>query len=241
MQRDRLARQLLIRGAAVLVALAVAGTVLLFITTPSGSDIEGLTARVAREHHVTLLQAGEVPPQLADLLVATEDERFYQHHGIDVIGIARALLNDFQRACFCEGGSTLTQQLVKQTYLDGSDLGLNKLRGMALAFKVETVIGKRQILADYLSITPFGFGLFGASAASCAYFHRPLGELDLAQYALLAGLPQAPVAYDPRTHPDLAVQRRSQVLGRGVSEGYITRAEADAANAEPLLAAGSSC
>jgi penicillin-binding protein 1A len=188
-----------------------------------------------------LLEAGEVPAQLADLLVATEDERFFQHHGIDVIGIVRALLDDFQRACFCEGGSTLTQQLVKETYLGDSNLGLNKLRGMALAFKVETAISKRQILADYLSITPFGFGLYGAPAAACAYFHRPLAALDLAQYALLAGLPQAPVAYDPRTHPDLTTQRRAQVLGRGVSEGYITKAEADAANTEPLLTETGTC
>ncbi|HEX6348450.1 MAG TPA: transglycosylase domain-containing protein [Candidatus Dormibacteraeota bacterium] len=190
---------------------------------------------------MAVLQAGEVPTQLADLLVATEDERFYQHHGIDVLGIARALLDDFQKGCFCEGGSTLTQQLVKETYLGGSDQGLNKMRGVALAFKVETATGKRQILADYLSITPLGFGLYGAPAAACAYFHRPLGELNLAQYALLAGMPQAPAAYDPRTHPDLATRRRSEVLIRGVSEGYITQAQADAANREPLLSESGSC
>jgi penicillin-binding protein 1A len=211
------------------------------MTTPSGSDIGRLTADAARAHHVSVMEPADVPSRFADLLVATEDERFYQHHGIDVPGIGRALLDDFQKACFCEGGSTLTQQLVKETYLGDSDRGFNKLRGIALAFKVETAISKRQILADYLSITPFGFGLYGAPAAACAYFHRPLGDLDLGQYALLAGMPQAPAAYDPRTNPDLAARRRAEVLTRGVSEGYITRAQADVAGAEPVLGSTGSC
>jgi len=224
------------RIAGLLLAVLGIGIALLFVTTPPGSEIQRLTAAAAQRHGVALMQPGEVPTVFADLLVATEDERFYQHHGIDIIGVGRAVLDDVQHACLCQGGSTLTQQLVKETYLGGSDYGLNKLRGVALAFKIETAIDKRQILADYLSITPLGFGLYGAPAASCAYFHRPLASLDLAQYALLAGMPQAPASYDPRNHPELGLRRRAEVLTRGVSEGYITRAQADAANAEPLLA-----
>jgi len=224
------------RSAGLLLAVLGIGIALLFVSTPPGSEIQRLTAAAAQRHGVVLMQPGEVPTVFADLLVATEDERFYQHHGIDIIGVGRAVLDDFQHACLCEGGSTLTQQLVKETYLGGSDYGLNKLRGVALAFKIETAINKRQILADYLSITPLGYGLYGAPGASCAYFHRPLAALDVAQYALLAGMPQAPASYDPRSHPDLAAGRRAEVLERGVSEGYITRQQADAAEAEPLLA-----
>jgi penicillin-binding protein 1A len=232
-----LRRRWLVRIAGLLLAVLGIGIALLFVTTPPGSEIQGLTATAAQRHGVVMMQPGAVPTVLADLLVATEDERFYQHHGIDVIGVGRAVLNDFQHGCLCQGGSTLTQQLVKETYLGGSDYGLNKLRGVVLAFKIETAISKRQILADYLSITPLGYGLYGAPVASCVYFHRPLSALDVAQYALLAGMPQAPSSYDPRNHPDLAARRRAEVLDRGVSEGYITREQADAANAEPLLAA----
>ncbi|HEY8641807.1 MAG TPA: biosynthetic peptidoglycan transglycosylase [Candidatus Dormibacteraeota bacterium] len=229
-------RRWLVRIAGLLLAVAGIGVALLFVTTPPGAEIQRLTAAAAERYGVALLQPGEVPTVFADLLVATEDERFYQHHGIDVIGVGRAVLNDLQHGCLCQGGSTLTQQLVKETYLGGSDYGLNKLRGVALAFKIETAINKRQILADYLSITPLGFGLYGAPVASCAYFHRPLSALDVAQYALLAGMPQAPASYDPRNHPDVAARRRAEVLTRGVSEGYITQEQADAAEAEPLLA-----
>jgi membrane peptidoglycan carboxypeptidase len=229
-------RRWTLRAIAILAVLAVAGAGLLFVTTPPGSDIDHLTAAEAERYGVERLRAGDVPPQLADLLVATEDERFFSHHGIDVIGLGRAVMADVQRACLCEGGSTLTQQVVKETYLGGSDQGLNKLRGMAIAFKVETVTGKRQILADYLTVTPFGAGVYGAPAAACTYFHRPLGELDLAQYALLAGMPQAPSAYDPRYHPESAAWRRGLVLDRAVAEGYIAPEQASAAKAAPLLA-----
>ena len=221
---------------AVLIGAAIVASALLLLTTPSGSDIDGLTIAEAQRHGAERLRAGDVPTQLADLLVATEDERFFSHHGIDVLGVGRAILADLQRGCLCEGGSTLTQQLVKEAYLGGSDYGLNKLRGVALAFKVELVTTKRQILADYLTITPFGAGVYGATAAACVYFHRPLSRLDLAQYALLAGMPQAPSAYDPRFHPEAATWRRGVVLDRAVAEGYISPEEAGAARSEPLLA-----
>jgi penicillin-binding protein 1A len=231
-----LKRRWLVRVAGLLLVVLGSGIALLFLITPSGSEIQRLTETEAERHGVALMQPGAVPTMLADLLVATEDERFYQHHGIDIIGVGRAVLDDVQHGCLCQGGSTLTQQLVKEAYLGGSDRGLNKLRGVALAFKVETAISKRQILADYLSITPLGYGLYGAPVAACAYFHRPLESLDVAQYALLAGMPQAPSSYDPRNHPDLAQRRRAEVLNRGVSEGYITSEQAAAAKAEPLLA-----
>lgn len=174
---------------------------------------------------------------MVDALVSTEDERFFQHHGIDVIGIGRALLDDIRSGCLCQGGSTLTQQLVKQLYLGGDDHGLNKLRSVFLAFKVENEISKRQILADYLTVTALGFSRYGLVNAACAYYGKPPGALDLAQSALLAGMPQAPSAYDPVLHPEAARARRAAVLGLMASNGYITDAEAAAANAEPVSSA----
>lgn len=202
--------------------------------TPSAEDVQARTAELARAEHATPIAPAGLPPRVIDALVATEDERFFQHHGVDVIGIARALLDDLRSGCLCQGGSTLTQQLVKQLYLNSDDHGLNKLRSVFLAFKVENEISKRQILADYLTVTPLGSSRYGLVNAACAYYGEPPGALDLAQSALLAGMPQAPSAYDPILHPRAARARRAAVLGLMESNGYITVAEEAAANAEPV-------
>ena len=151
------------------------------------------------------------------------------------------MLADLREGCLCEGGSTLTQQLVKQVYLGGDDHGLNKVRGVVLAFKVERLISKRQILADYLTVTPLGFSRYGAVNASCAYFGRPLSGLRLEQSALLAGMPQAPSAYDPILHPEAAMHRRAQVLSLMRADGYITATQQAAAAGAPLLGRAGSC
>ena len=226
--RGRLARALAI-GAG---ALAV-GLVLLWVGTPSVDDLGTRVAHLASVHGAPVLQPAEIPPLLAEAVVATEDERFYQHHGIDVVGLGRAMLYDVGHLCACQGGSTITQQLVKDVYLDGSDSGLNKLTDMALAAKVEMHTSKQQILADYLSVIATGYGRYGMASAACADFHRPLAELDLGQLALLAGLPQAPSAYDPLRDPAAAVARRQAVLASMIDEGVITPSQAAAAASEP--------
>jgi len=215
------------------VALAV-GVVVLWLATPSGDDLTGRVQVLAASEHAAVLAPGEVPPLLAEAVVATEDERFYQHHGIDVIGLGRALLYDVTHLCACQGGSTITQQLVKDVYLGGSDGGVNKLADMTLAFKVELRFTKQQILADYLSVVPTGYGRYGMANAACADFHRPLAALDLGQLALLAGLPQAPSAYDPLLHPDLARARRASVLDAMVDDGYVPQQQANAAGTEAV-------
>ena len=224
----RLARALAI-GAG---ALAV-GLVVLWFGTPSVDDLGPRVARLASVHAARVLQPAEIPPLLAEALVATEDERFYQHHGIDVVGLGRAALYDVGHLCACQGGSTITQQLVKDVYLGGSDGGVNKLADMALAVKVELRTSKQQILADYLSVILTGYGRYGMANAACADFHRPLADLDLGQLALLAGLPQAPSAYDPLRDPAAAVARRQEVLASMIDEGDITPSQAAAAAAEP--------
>ncbi|MGH7903473.1 MAG: biosynthetic peptidoglycan transglycosylase [Candidatus Dormibacteraceae bacterium] len=221
-----------------MVALAIA---LGWYLVPSTADIQARVDAAARRHGTPVLEPGEVPAQLAQAVVATEDERFYQHHGIDVVGIARSLWYDASHLCACEGGSTITQQLAKDIYLGGSDRGLNKLEDMVLAIKLETTIDKQRILADYLTEIPTGPRLYGVAAASCAYYRRPLVHLDLAQYALLAGLTQAPSTYDPLVNPRLARERRGHVLQRMVSEDYVRPADAREAAAAPLLIPGPGC
>ncbi len=207
----------------------------LWISTPSASDVQARVIDFTRHYGVVLLGPGDVPSLLAKAVVATEDERFYTHHGIDTIGLARALMYDASNRCLCQGGSTITEQLVKEVYLNGSDRGYNKMVDIVLALKVEGVVTKQQIMADYLSVITTGFGRRGVSAAACAYFQAPLPGLTLGQYALLAGVTQAPSLYDPTVDPEAAEQRRSEVLALMISERYITPAEALAANAEPVL------
>jgi penicillin-binding protein 1A len=227
-----------------LVAIAVVALFLgpplatLWVSTPDVSDIQARVAADTHEHGVVLLQPAEVPGLLAKAVVATEDERYYSHHGIDTIGLARALLYDAINLCMCQGGSTITEQLVKDLYLNGSDRGSNKIVDMVLALKVEQRLTKAQIMADYLSEIPTGLNRYGVTSASCAYFHEPLANLDLGQYALLAGVTQAPSLYDPTVDPQAAADRRAHVLAAMVSESYITPAQASAAGREPVLAIG---
>jgi penicillin-binding protein 1A len=232
----RVAVAVLLIGAAVLPSLAT-----VWVWSPDPSDIQQRVRAITQARGVPLLAPDQVPPLLARAVVAMEDERFYQHHGIDSIGLGRALLYDAVNLCACQGGSTITAQLAKDVYLGGSDRGYHKLQEMALALKVEGVLGKQQILADYLSEILTGYGIYGMPAAACAYFGAPLDRLTLGQYALLGGMPQAPSAYDPTLHPDAARHRRSQVLDQMVDLHEITAAQAKAASAEPVVAQGPGC
>jgi membrane peptidoglycan carboxypeptidase len=220
------------------VVVVTPSAVTLWVSTPSASDIQQKVHDLTAGYGVVLLSENEIPPVLAQAVVATEDERFYSHHGIDTIGLGRAFLYDVTHLCPCEGGSTITEQLVKDVYLNGNDEGYNKLVDTVMALKVETLIGKRQIMADYLSEITTGLGRYGVSAAACAYFHAPLAGLSLGQYALLAGVTQAPSLYDPTVNPTLAGQRRAAVLNAMVSEKFITRAQAISAAEEPVLVPG---
>jgi membrane peptidoglycan carboxypeptidase len=222
----------------VFIALFAPSGATLWIYSPDASDVQSRVAALTRSYGVPLLTADDVPSALADAVVAIEDERFFQHHGVDSIGLARAALYDVVNVCFCQGGSTITAQLVKDVYLGGSDYGHNKLVGLALALKVEGVLTKKQIMADYLSEITTGLGRRGVSAAACAYYGTPLSRLTLGQYALIAGMTQAPSLYDPTVDPDAARHRRAQVLAAMVADHYITGAQASSANAEPVLDRG---
>ena len=226
----------------VVIAAAVAPSLItMWVFTPAADDVQQRVHTRTDALGVVPLREDEVPPLLADAVVATEDERFYAHHGIDSIGLGRAILYDATNLCLCQGGSTITEQLVKDVYLGGSDRGYNKLQDLVLAIKVEQVLTKRQIMADYLSVITTGLNRYGASSAACAYFHAPLRSLTLGQFALLAGVTQAPSLYDPTVDPEAAATRRSHVLSAMVSDKMISTADAAAANAEPVLSQGPGC
>jgi membrane peptidoglycan carboxypeptidase len=178
-------------------------------------------------------------------MVAIEDARFHEHHGLDVQGTARALVTNIAAGGVQEGGSTLTQQLVKQTLLQTADtpeersaateqtLG-RKLREARLALALEDTYSKDELLARYLNIVYFGQNAYGVQPAAQAFFGVDAADLTLPQAALLAGLAQSPTDDDPFTDPEAATGRRNEVLARMAEQGYVDQAQAAAAQAAPL-------
>src|SRR3954452_1756882 len=178
-------------------------------------------------------------------MVAIEDARFYEHHGLDVQGTVRALLTNISSGGVQEGGSTLTQQLVKQTLLQTADTPEEqfaaveqtvgrKLREAQLALALEDKYSKDEILARYLNIVYFGQNAYGIQPAARAFFGVDAGALTLTQAALLAGLAQSPAHDDPFTNPEAATARRNEVLSRMAEQGYVSGSAATEAQAAPL-------
>jgi penicillin-binding protein 1A len=168
----------------------------------------------------------QIPKTLRDAVIATEDKRFYSHYGVDPIGIARALYQNYRRGRIAEGGSTITQQLTKVLFLTPDKSIERKLKEAALAIELERRYSKDRILEMYLNQVYFGHGAYGVEAAARTYFGKSVSELNVREAALLAGLPRAPSAYSPFEHPDTAKQRRGVVLSRMVEFGSLRDVDA---------------
>ncbi len=169
--------------------------------------------------------------------VATEDERFYTHQGVDLYGSMRALVNNITGGAL-EGGSTITQQLVRNTILseEMNEISFKrKLREMFIATKMEEMYSKDEILLMYLTTINYGSGSYGIQAAAERYFSKNASDLTLAEAATLVGIPQSPTYNNPIDHAENCLSRRNLVLDRMVSNGYITQEEADAAKAEQIV------
>jgi penicillin-binding protein 1B len=180
----------------------------------------------------------EVPDHLIQAVLAIEDQRFYQHHGLDIRRIGGAFLANVRARSIVQGGSTLTQQLAKNLFLDASRTPLRKLREAALALVLERRYGKPAILEAYLNEVYFGQHngqpVHGVGAASRLYFGKPVQRMSLAESALLAGMIQAPNRYAPGRNPEQARQRREVVLEQMVEQSRISRPVADRARRAPL-------
>jgi len=176
----------------------------------------------------------DISPLLVAAVLDTEDHNFWVHGGVDLESIVRAALADIRAGGAVEGGSTIAQQLVKNYYLSDEKTLARKVREAVLAERLEQRYSKAQVLDAYLNSVYLGSGAYGVQAASEEYFGKSAAHLDLAQAALLAGLIQAPSAYDPLYNPSGARQRRSEVLARMLHYGSVTPAEAAAANRAPL-------
>ena len=177
---------------------------------------------------------GQISPQMRQAIVAIEDRRFWQHGGVDYIGIFRALTADVSSGSVMQGGSTIEQQLVRNLYLSPQQSITRKLTEGCLAVQLARKWSKQRILAAYLNDIYFGNRAYGVEAAARAYFGVHARDLDLEQAALLAGLPQAPSAYDPLVNPQTARARRNEVLKAMLANGYISRRRYRQAVASPL-------
>jgi penicillin-binding protein 1A len=182
-----------------------------------------------------LVGSEQIPQLIKDAVVAIEDERFYEHQGVDFQGIARALYKDIQAGAVVEGASTITQQLVGTLYLDRTEQSITrKLNEAALAWQLETKMSKDEILDLYLNTIYFGSNAHGIMAASRTYFDKVPSEVNLPEAALLAGLPQAPSAFSPRINPDGALVRRNLVLQRMYVNNFISYEEYEQARQSPI-------
>ena len=180
------------------------------------------------------LQPGQMPKLVEQAFIAAEDRRFYGHSGIDLWGIARAVVTNVRQGSVREGASTITQQLARTVFLSQDQTITRKLKEAALAMKLERQLSKQNILEQYLNYVYLGSGAYGVSDAAWVYFSKTPTELNLQEAALIAGLPPAPSIYSPLLNPDLALSRRSVVLERMVQAGFITKQAATRARNAPL-------
>src|SRR5258706_5715017 len=176
----------------------------------------------------------QIPKALREAIIATEDARFYSHYGVDPMGIARAVYQNFRRGRIVEGGSTITQQLAKVLFLTPDKSLERKLKEAVLALELERRYSKDRIIEMYLNQIYFGHGAFGVEAAARTFFGKSVTELSLSESTLLAGLPKAPSTYSPFEHPEAAKRRRATVLARMVDVGSLPAPQAKKASDSSL-------
>lgn len=188
------------------------------------------------EKRRTPVRLKEVPPTLIKAILATEDARFYEHHGVDMRGIARAAFNMITRGTKEQGGSTITMQVARNFFLSREKTFTRKFNEILLAIKIENELSKDQILELYLNKIYFGKRAYGVVAAAQVYYGKTLKDLQLDEMAMIAGLPQAPSAINPLANPEGALKRRNHVLSRMLEYGFITQEEYQEASKKPLSA-----
>jgi len=196
-----------------------------------------LLYEVYSQYKRTPVSLATIPLTVQQATIAIEDKNFYHHHGIDLTGIVRSAFNALVKGKRLAGGSTITQQLVKNSLLSDTNRTVTrKIKEAILAIVTELTYSKSQILELYLNYTPYGGTTYGVESAANTYFGKNAKNLDLAESALLAGLPQSPTSYSPfGAHPEFAINRQGEVLRRMVEDKYITQAQADQAKTEKLI------
>src|SRR5579859_4006863 len=203
------------------------------ITDRTGKVLLGDVGYHQGDHRQAVLLK-DVAPAVIQATVAIEDKGFYTNPGFDAQAILRAIYDDLRTGHIVSGASTITQQLAKQQFLTPDQTYSRKVKELALAYELSQTYSKDQIMELYLNKSFYGSQSYGIEAASEGYFHIPASKLDLAQAAVLVGLPQAPTEWNPVLHPDAAKLRQTEVLQAMVRSNFITQEDMDKALAEQL-------
>src|ERR1700743_1659321 len=207
------------------------------VTTRVYAGNGDLLGEYARERRI-FVPIAFVPKRIIEAFTSAEDKNFYSHPGIDPSGIARAAMKDVVNVLQhkrLEGASTITQQVAKNMLLNSQVKFSRKIKEAILAVRIDATYSKSKILELYLNEIFLGENSYGVGAAALNYFDKSLDQLDIAECAFLAALPKAPSNYDPRFNKQAALDRRNWVIGQMADNGYITRDQAQAAIAEPLM------
>ena len=178
----------------------------------------------------------QIPPRMIQAFLSAEDANFFEHPGVDYRGLLRAGVQLALTGKKKQGGSTITMQVARNFYLSSQKTYTRKLSEIFLALRIEKDLSKQEILELYLNKIYLGQRAYGVGAAARVYYGKPVEELDLAQTAMIAGLPKAPSSFNPLANPPRAIERRNYVIGRMVELGYVSKAEADAASSQPITA-----
>lgn len=197
---------------------------------------EGLLIQEYGEKKRIPVTYDEIPKQLINALIATEDQRFFEHPGVDVMGLGRAAVRMVTSGRLSQGGSTITMQVARNFFLTRKKTFLRKFNEILLAIKIDKELSKEKILELYLNRIYLGNRAYGVGAAAMVYYGKSLKELNLAELAMIAGLPQAPSTQNPVANPVAAKKRRDHVLERLLEEHYITEAEYKDAISQPVTA-----
>jgi penicillin-binding protein 1A len=187
------------------------------------------------EERRAVVKLEQVPKTLINAIVAAEDERFFQHGGVDYLGVARAALSNFTSGGVKQGASTITMQVARNFFLSKEKTLTRKFNEMLLAFKIESSLSKQQIIELYINQIYLGQRAYGFAAAAQIYYGRPLAELSVAQQAMLAGLPKAPSRFNPIANPSRAKLRQQYVLRRMRELGMLTPEQLANADKEPMV------
>ena len=180
------------------------------------------------------LSLKQIPPVMVNAFIATEDSRFYEHHGVDPVGIFRAASIALFSGHASQGASTITQQLARNFFLSPEKTLTRKIKEVFLAIRIEQLLSKDEILELYLNKIYLGYRAYGVGAAAQVYFGKPVEQLTLSEMATIAGLPKAPSTFNPLYSMDRATARRNVVLSRMLSEGYISQTEYDQARSDVI-------
>jgi penicillin-binding protein 1A len=195
------------------------------VITTVYSDDNRKIAEFYKERRI-VVPLSKIPKRLTEAFIAAEDSRFFKHKGIDFLSIIRAFFKNLEAGTIVQGGSTITQQVTKSFFLTPERSYKRKLKEAILAYRIDKAFTKEEILYLYLNQIYLGHGAYGVEAAAENYFGKSVSDLNLAECAMLAGLPQAPSRYSPFRHPERASQRQIYVLNRMVAEEYITNIQA---------------